>query len=85
MAGFVGVLDRKIEMLFFAPDYIGKGLGKELITYAIHELQSNKVDVNEQNVNAVQFYLKCGFQTYERTDKDDQGKPYPLLRMKLPN
>lgn len=39
--------------------------------------------VNEQNLKAIQFYKKYGFETFERTDKDDQGRHYPLLRMKL--
>lgn len=39
--------------------------------------------VNEQNLKAVQFYKKYGVETFERTDKDDQGRHYPLLRMKL--
>lgn len=83
VAGFIGLAERKIEMLFFSPEYIGKGLGRKLTDFAFSELQADKVDVNEQNTNAVKFYEKLGFKTYERTDKDDQGKEYPLLRMKL--
>lgn len=83
VAGFIGVAEQKIEMLFFSPEYIGKGLGRKLTDFAFSELKADKVDVNEQNTNAVKFYKKLGFKTYERTDKDDQGKEYPLLRMKL--
>ncbi|NMH24171.1 GNAT family N-acetyltransferase [Flavobacterium solisilvae] len=83
VAGFIGLAERKIEMLFFSPNYIGKGLGRKLTDFAFSELKASKVDVNEQNTNAVKFYEKLGFKTYERTDKDDQGKEYPLLRMKL--
>ena len=81
--GFLGVAGQKTEMLFLDPDYFGQGLGKILMNYAINELSVDKVDVNEQNINAVNFYQHVGFKTYERTDKDDQGKDYPLLRMKL--
>lgn len=83
VAGFIGVADRKIEMLFFSPEYIGKGHGKKLTDYALSYLKANKVDVNEQNTSAIKFYEKLGFRTYERTDKDDQGKDYPLLRMEI--
>lgn len=62
---------------------MGQGLGKKLMNFAISELKAFKVDVNEQNKNAVRFYEGMGFKTYERTDLDDQGNPYPLLRMKL--
>jgi len=46
-------------------------------------LKAHKVDVNEQNVGAVAFYENLGFATYERSDKDDQGNDYPILRMQL--
>ena len=77
------VPNSKIEMLFLSPEQIGIGLGKKLLNFAIHDLNANKVDVNEQNTKAFGFYSKFGFKTYERTDKDEQGKNYPLLRMEL--
>ena len=81
--GFIGVADKKIEMLFLDPKYFGQGLGKILMSFALNELSADKVDVNEQNVKAVNFYKKLGFEIIERTEKDDQGRNYPLLRMKL--
>ena len=83
--GFIGVADRKVEMLFISPDYFGKGLGKKLMDVAISGLKIDSVDVNEQNNGAVVFYTKLGFEVYERTVKDDQGRDYPLLRMRLSN
>jgi putative acetyltransferase len=81
--GFIGVDNIKVEMLFLDPKYFGQGWGSYLMKFAIKELKVNQVDVNEQNSKAVNFYKKIGFETYERVDKDDQGKNYPLLRMKL--
>jgi putative acetyltransferase len=81
--GFIGVLDKKVEMLFLDPKYFGQGLGKKLLNYAVKELKADKLDVNEQNVKALEFYQKFGFRVHERSDKDDQGRNYPLLRMKL--
>ena len=69
-------------MLFLSPDYIGKKLGMKLLKFAINELKADKVDVNEQNLNAVSFYQKFGFTVFERSELDDQGNPYPILRMK---
>ncbi len=83
VGGFLGVADQKIEMLFLSPNFIGKGFGKKLMEFAINHLKTNKVDVNEGNAKAVEFYKKFGFEVYERTEKDDQGGDYPLLRMKL--
>lgn len=83
VSGFVGVLERKVEMLFLDPDFFGQGLGKKLLMFALTQLGADKIDVNEQNTKAVEFYQKFGFQTFERSDTDDQGRNYPLLRMKL--
>jgi hypothetical protein len=41
------------------------------------------VDVNEQNGQAVGFYLRMGFATEGRSELDGMGKPYPLLHMRL--
>jgi putative acetyltransferase len=81
--GFVGVYNGKVETLFLSPAYFRKGLGKKLMNFAVQELGADKVDVNESNMRAVEFYKRCGFEVYERTNKDDQGRNYPLLRMKL--
>jgi len=81
--GFIGVAEKKVEMLFLDPEYFGQGLGQKLLNFAVKELNADKVDVNEQNTKALKFYQKFGFEIFERTDKDDQGRNYPLLRMKL--
>lgn len=81
--GFIGVADKKVEMLFLDPKYFGQGLGLKLLNFAVKELNADKLDVNEQNKKALKFYQKFGFDTFERTNKDDQGRNYPLLRMQL--
>jgi putative acetyltransferase len=81
--GFMGVASSKIEMLFIHPDARGKGIGKMLINLAIQELGATYVDVNEQNPQAIGFYEKLGFETFERSPLDDQGRPFPILHMRL--
>ena len=81
--GFVGVWERKVEMLFLDPAYFGQGLGKRLLTFALTELGADRIDVNEQNTHAAEFYRRSGFEVWEKTDRDDQGRPYPILRMRL--
>lgn len=80
--GFMGVQEHKIEMLFLHPDYFRKGVGKELVQRAFRELAVEYVDVNEQNPDAARFYERMGFHTFRRDDTDDQGNPFPILRMK---
>lgn len=81
--GFCGVHDGNIEMLFISPDARGKGIGTMLTANAIHELGASKVDVNEQNEQALGFYLHIGFKVIGWSPVDGQGKPYPLLHMTL--
>ncbi|TDX86256.1 GNAT family N-acetyltransferase [Epilithonimonas xixisoli] len=81
--GFIGIHSEKIEMLFLNPDYIGKGLGKQLTDFAFSNFDIQYVDVNKQNPKATKFYKKIGFETFDRKEKDDMGKPYPILKMKL--
>ena len=79
--GFMGIEKHRLEMLFLALQYIGKGVGRKLIEYGIEQYQINEVTVNEQNPNAIGFYEHLGFKTYKRTEFDEQGRPFPLLYM----
>lgn len=81
--GFCGVHDGNIEMLFIAPEARGKGIGALLVAYAIKSQGATKVDVNEQNVQALGFYQHIGFSVIGRSPVDGQGKPYPLLHLSL--
>ncbi len=65
LIGFMGIAEGNLEMLFIDNKYRGAGIGKKLITYAIDNLQVTKVDVNEQNVQAVGFYEYMGFNIYK--------------------
>ena len=83
LIGFMGIAEGNLEMLFIDNAYRGTGVGKELITYAIDHLQVTKVDVNEQNTQALGFYEHIGFHVCGRSDVDGEGKAYPLLHMQL--
>ncbi len=83
IVGFIGVQENKIEMLFIEPESIGKGFGKDLIDFSVLHQNINQVDVNEQNIPAIKFYEKYGFEVYGRTEKDSLGKDYPILKMRL--
>ncbi|WP_238655502.1 acetyltransferase [Paenibacillus piscarius] len=81
--GFMGVHEQKLEMLFIDPEVRGRGIGRSLVEYAMHHLNVDSVDVNEDNPQAAGFYEHLGFQVYERSELDDQGKPWPILHMRL--
>ncbi|WP_200164543.1 GNAT family N-acetyltransferase [Francisella adeliensis] len=81
IAGFVGVADANIEMLFVSPKYFRQNIGSQLVNYTINHLDASKVDVNEQNSKAIEFYEKVGFKKVGRSELDGQGNPFPLIHM----
>ena len=46
-------------------------------TYSVNELTGN-----EENPQAIGFYQHMGFETYKRSETDEQGDPYPILYMR---
>ena len=83
ISGFCGVADGTLEMLFVESKSRGQGVGSTLCRYSITHLGVEKVDVNEQNPKALGFYERIGFKVIGRSEFDGQGKPFPLLHMKL--
>lgn len=83
LVGFMGIAEQNLEMLFIHNNFRGKGIGKKLISYGIEQLKITKVEVNEENTQAVNFYKHIGFHVINRTDLDGQGKEYPILKMRL--
>ena len=81
--GFMGIAEDKLEMLFLDPAERGKGLGKQLMLHAFETYGITKVDVNEQNKAAREFYEYFGFKVQSRSPLDGTGKPYPILHMEL--
>lgn len=82
ITGFLGLSDGMVQMLFIHPDTRGLGIGKALLQFAM-EKGIRKVDVNEQNQQAVGFYEHMGFVVIGRSEVDGTGKLYPILSMEL--
>ncbi|KYG65687.1 hypothetical protein AZI86_01020 [Bdellovibrio bacteriovorus] len=81
--GFMGMTGNKIDSLFISPTHFRKGAGAFLVSHAKSQFKELYVDVNEQNPQAIAFYKKMGFAVIDRSEKDDQGRPFPILKMKL--
>lgn len=78
-----GAAPGRVEMLFVHPSAMGHGHGTRLLRHAVEELGACEVDVNEQNPAALEFYLRRGFTVAGRSARDGQGRPYPLLHLRL--
>lgn len=81
ITGFVGTDGEKVEMLFVDPAQRGQGIGRTLMDHALAH-GARTVDVNEQNPQAVGFYLRLGFVQYDRSEVDGLGKPFPILHLR---
>ena len=81
IVAFMGLSDDMVEMLFVLPSEKGKGYGSTLLKYALAEKRIRKIDVNEQNSEAYQFYLRKGFKVVGKDYTDADGKPYPIIHL----
>lgn len=83
LVGFAGTAEQNLEMLFVDAEYRGRSVGTALLKHTVTQSGITSVDVNEQNTQAVEFYRRRGFITVGRDDLDDQGRPYPILHLKV--
>lgn len=81
-AGFIGMSHDSIECSLIDSDRRGQGYGSALIEFAKRR-GATKVDVNEQNLSALNFYKLKGFRIISRDESDDAGRPYPILHLSL--
>ena len=83
--GFMGLSGNKLEALFIAPARFRQGAGKLMLHHARKLKGRLLVDVNEQNPQAVAFYLANGFAVSHRSPTDAQGRPFALLHLSEPD
>jgi putative acetyltransferase len=82
--GFMGLTGSNIDALFVDPELHGRGIGRALVEHARSVAGDElTVDVNEQNESGAGFYERLGFRRIGRSELDEQGRPYPLLHLRL--
>lgn len=81
--GFLGVSDDMIEMLFVENAFRGTGIGKILLKFATYNLKLTKVDVNQDNRQALVFYKYFGFIEIGYSKNDTEGRNYPIIHLQL--
>ncbi len=79
---FLGMEGDSIEMLFVAAEARGRGIGSALMRQALSR-GACRVDVNEQNPQALAFYHHFGFEVTSRDAANALGLPYPILHCAL--
>lgn len=79
--GFLGMDRDLVKMLFVDAACRGRGTGGALLDEAMIR-GARRVDVNEDNRQAIGFYLHMGFKVSGRSPSDGLGLPFPILHMK---
>lgn len=82
LAGFLGSVGQRVEMLFVEPGLRGRGIGTALLEDFANRHPGIWLDVNEQNTAARAFYVRRGFEVVGRSPLDGAGQPYPLLHLR---
>lgn len=73
----------KVEALFVAAESHGRGVGSALLRHARAAAgEPLAVDANLEADNALPFYRARGFVETGRSDRDGQGRPYPLVHLR---
>jgi putative acetyltransferase len=80
--GFMGIDGPSLEALFIDPAYFRRGGGRLLVEHARRLKGPLVVSVNEQNPEALRFYVANGFEVVGRSPLDEAGRPFPLLHMR---
>jgi putative acetyltransferase len=80
---FMGLGAERLEALFVHPQHRGKGVGRTLVSFAATLHPVLDTEVNAQNEQALGFYRHLGFMETGYSPLDDQGRAYPLIRMRL--
>lgn len=86
-AGFMILDGSMVEALFVDVPFMGKGIGSKLLRHAREIVGRDtelRVDVNEQNPDALAFYLSKGFKQVGRSETDAVGRPFPILHLMMP-
>ncbi len=81
--GFMGLCEDRLESLFIDPEFRAHGIGRSLVSRAASLHAILDTEVNAQNAQAVGFYRRLGFVETGYSALDDQGRPYPLIRMRF--
>ncbi len=81
--GFLGVAGHTLELLYLSPDRLGQGLGSALFHHGMAQHYISQIPVHEDNIKALDFYLRRSYRVHHRTPTDRQGRPYPILHLTL--
>lgn len=80
--GFISIIDKDfIGAIFVDPDFQGRGIGKDLISYVKDRFDGLALNVYSDNIKAVKFYESQGFRKIEEQTEESTGKKELLMKL----
>ena len=80
--GFITVINGEVEKLFVEPILQGKGVGAQLLEYAIDRCGAESLWALEKNVRAIEFYSRHGFKHTGEKKLEEDTDEYLLKLVK---
>lgn len=74
----------QLDRLYILPKYQGKGIGKQLLNKALTAFDGITtvfLEVEAMNKNAIDFYLKQGFEQYDESEETIGNKKFKVIEM----
>ena len=81
--GFMWVDSQQIKKLFVEPVLQSRGIGSELLEYAVDKLGATYLWALEKNTRAIAFYQRHGFQTTEEKMLEEGTTEYLVKLIKV--
>lgn len=78
-------IDIKLENLFVEPKFIGRGIGKMLMTDFLQRIQKTKFEriILEADPNAEKFYEQIGFKVIGKLKTSIKNRFLPIMEMRI--
>lgn len=84
IVGFIATSGDYIGGLFVAPEAQRSGVGRSLLEHVRMRSARFRLGVYEANPSARAFYGRCGFVQIGRSERDDEGRPLPVIELSWP-
>ena len=83
VVGIGGLVGNEVCTMFVAPDFNGKGIGKEILKMIESQAKSDKLQklILSSTLTAEKFYNSCGFSTTTRTIHKLDGNDFEVYEM----